>query len=246
VRFSEENPITPSRGTVSGRVILEGKTVHLADVLADPDFTGTGYQATGKYRTNLGVPLLRKGEAIGAFLVARRHARPFTEQLVKLLETFADQAVIAIENTRLFDAEQQRTRELGESLEQQTATSEVLQVISSSPGDLQSVFAAMLQKAATICDAKFGNIYCWDGKFLHLLAAYNTPPALAEVRKRSPLRPSLIQRMLETKTAIASAETALKRAIEVARSQPNCIERAESFFFGATRSISRAMSPLGH
>ena len=115
VRFSEENPITPSRGTVSGRVILEGKTVHLADVLADPDFTGTRYQATGKYRTNLGVPLLRKGEAIGAFLVARRHARPFTEQLVKLLETFSDQAVIAIENTRLFEAEQQRTRELTES-----------------------------------------------------------------------------------------------------------------------------------
>ena len=201
VRFSEENPITPSRGTVSGRVILEGKTVHLADVLADPDFTGTRYQATGKYRTNLGVPLLRKGEAIGAFLVARRHARPFTEQLVKLLETFSDQAVIAIENTRLFEAEQQRTRELSESLDQQTATSEVLKVISSSPGELQPVFEAMLEKAVRICDAKFGNIYRWDGEFLHLLAAHNTPPALAEARKGSPLRPSLIHRTLETKTA---------------------------------------------
>src|SRR5262249_31142774 len=113
-------------------------------------------------------------------LVLHRAAvRPFTEKQIKLVETFADQAVIAIENTRLFEAEQQRTRELTESLEQQTATSEVLQVISRSPDDLEPVFATMLEKAVRICDAKFGNTYRWDGEALHLVASHNTPPAFA-------------------------------------------------------------------
>ena len=94
------------------------------------------------------------------------------------------------------------TRERDEALEQQTATSEVLQVISSSPGDLQPVFEAMLENAVRLCDAKFGNIYRWDGELMHLLAAHNTPPALAEARRRSAFRPSsFVQRMVETKTA---------------------------------------------
>ena len=153
-------------------------------------------------RTALGVPLLRESTPIGMFVVIRRKVQPFTERQIELLSTFADQAVIAIENVRLFEAEQQRTRELTESLEQQTATSEVLQVISSSPGELEPVFQAMLEKAVRICDAKFGNIYRWDGEFLHLLAAHDTPPALAEFRRRSALRPSLVSRIVETKTAI--------------------------------------------
>ena len=201
VRFSEENPITPSRGTVSGRVILEGKTVHLADVLADPDFTGTRYQATGKYRTNLGVPLLRKGEAIGAFLVARRHARPFTEQLVKLLETFSDQAVIAIENTRLFEAEQQRTRELAESLEQQTATSEVLQVISRSEFDLEAVLNTLVESASRVCEADRGVIIrpTGEGASYHSAASYGHTPEYDEYIKTltfSPGRETVTGRVL--------------------------------------------------
>jgi hypothetical protein len=123
------------------------------------------------------------------FVLQRGAVCPFSDKQIKLVETFADQAVIAIENTRLFEAEQQRTRELTESLEQQTATSEVLQVISSSPGDLQSVFAAMLENAVRICDAKFGNIYRWKDDTLHLIAAHNTPHALAEARRRWPLAP---------------------------------------------------------
>ena len=126
-----------------------------------------------------------------------------------LPSTFADQAVIAIENTRLFEAEQQRTRELTESLEQQTATSEVLEVISSSPGDLEPVFAAMLENAVRICDAKFGNIYRWDGELFQLLAAFNTPPAFVEAHRRSPMRPErLRRRMVDTKTAVHVADLA--------------------------------------
>ena len=104
---------------------------------------------------------------------------------IALLAAFADQAAIAIETVRLFKAEQQRTIELTESLEQQTATSEVLQVISSSPGDLEPVFATMLEKAVGICDATFGNVYRWDGEFFHLIATHNTPPAFADYRSRS-------------------------------------------------------------
>ena len=110
--------------------------------------------------------------------------------------------MIAIENVRLYEAEQQRTREPTETLEQQTATSEVLEVIGSSPGDLQPVFQSMLENAVRICDAKFGNIYRWDGELMHLLAAHNTPPALAEARRRSAFRPtSMVRQMVETKKA---------------------------------------------
>ena len=159
-------------------------------------------QRLGGFRTHLGLPLLREGKPIGILIVSRATVQPFDDKHIALLTTFADQAVVAIENTRLFEAEQQRSRELAESLERQTATSEVLQVISSSPGDLQPVFEAMLEKAVRICDAKFGNIYRWDGELMHLLAAHNTPPALAEVRRQSAFRPSsLVQRMVETKTA---------------------------------------------
>ena len=144
------------------------------------------------------------------------HVRPFTEKQIELVKTFADQAVIAIENTRLFEAEQQRTRELTESLEQQTATSEVLQVISSSPGDLEPVFETMLENAVRICDAKFGNIYRWDGDALHLVATHNTPPAYAEARRRSPIRPSPetpIGRMMATKTVVHVADLAAEPSL---------------------------------
>ena len=113
---------------------------------------------------------MRSSARIGT---AHRDAKAFDDKQSMLIKTFADQAVIAIENTRLFEAEQQRTRELSDSLEQQTATSEVLQVIHSSPGDLEPVFATMLENAVRICDAKFGNIYRWDGEALHLLPSHN-------------------------------------------------------------------------
>src|SRR5262249_19922586 len=130
--FVASHPVGIDRGTVSGRVLLESKIVHVLDVLTDPEYT----QKVGGFRTLLGVPLLREGSPIGVIALGRKSVRPFTDKQIELATTFADQAVIAIENVRLFEAEQKRTRELTESLEQQTATSEVLQVISSSPGDL--------------------------------------------------------------------------------------------------------------
>src|SRR5262249_23761869 len=126
---------------------------------------------------------------IGAFSLSRPVVKPFTEREIELVETFADQAVIAIENVRLFDEVQARTLELSEALEQQTATSEVLQVISSSPGELGPVFGAMLANAVKLCDAKFGALNLYDGEVFRNVAVHNVPPAYAEVRGRSPLRP---------------------------------------------------------
>ena len=131
-RYMEAYPIPSGRGSMSGRAFLEGKIVHVPDVRADPDYVVLDRQFN--VRTALGVPLLREGTPIGVIILQRSTVRPFTDKQIELVTTFADQAVIAIENVRLFDEVQARTRELSESLERQTATSEVLQVVSSSPG----------------------------------------------------------------------------------------------------------------
>jgi GAF domain-containing protein len=147
-KYLETVAIEPSRGTIVGRTLLDGKTVHVHDVQADPEHNvSVAINLLGGYRTVLGVPLQREGVPIGVIALIRSTVRPFTEKQIELVETFADQAVIAIENVRLFDEVQARTRELSESLEQQTATSEVLKVISSSPGELEPVFNALLANA---------------------------------------------------------------------------------------------------
>ena len=152
-----------SRQSITGRVLLEGKIVHIHNVQSDPEYAISGTVRIARNRTMLGVPLLREGTPLGVIVLARSKEQPFTDKQIELVATFADQAVIAIENVRLFDEVQARTRELAELLEQQTATSEVLQVISSSPGDLQPVFDKMLERASRVCNAKFGSLVLYEG-----------------------------------------------------------------------------------
>jgi two-component system, NtrC family, sensor kinase len=155
--------------------------------------------------------MLKDDQLIGAFIVSRQEVRPFTDKQIELVKNFAAQAVIAIENARLLNEVRARTADLTESLEQQTATSEVLQVISSSPGDLEPVFASILRSAARICDANFGNIFRWDGEALHLAATYNTPPAFFDLRSRLPLFPNPdnpLGRLVATRAVVHVADLA--------------------------------------
>jgi two-component system, NtrC family, sensor kinase len=186
--YMRQHPVVVGRGTVLGRAVLECKPVQVADVQADSEYTLKEAQKLSGVRTALGIPLLREGVPVGVIMLTRNTVRPFTEKQIELATTFADQAVIAIENVRLFEAEQQRTRELTESLEQQTATSEVLKVISSSQGELQPVFDAILENATKICDAKFGNLTLYDGKIFRRVALYNAPAAWAADQQRDPRR----------------------------------------------------------
>jgi GAF domain-containing protein len=226
----------PGRSGAVSRVLLEGKSIQIPDVLADPEYKLREIARLGDFRTILGVPLFREGIPIGVLLLQRSAVRRFNEKQIKLVETFGNQAVIAIENTRLFEAERQRARELTESLEQQTAMSKVLHVISSSPGDLDPVFQAMLENAVRICDAKFGNIHRWDGHALHLMATHNTPPAFAEYRGRSPWRPNstnVVGRMIAAKTAVQVADLAAEAAYTEQR-DPSYIAAVE---LGGVRTV---------
>src|SRR5262245_1961217 len=155
--------LKPSGHSPVGRAVQAKKTVHIPDMLDDPEYVAYDPKRVGGYRAMLGVPLMREGVPIGALMVGRLTPKAFTEAQIALVTTFADQAVIAIENIRLFEEVQARTRELSESLEQQTATSDVLKVISSSPGDLEPIFNAILENATRICEAKFGTLYRYDG-----------------------------------------------------------------------------------
>jgi signal transduction histidine kinase len=179
--FLKSVPLEPGRGSVVGRTLLEGRTVQIPDVLADAEYTMTEMQNKARFRTVLGVPLLREGSPIGVIVLLRSKVRPFTGKQIDLVTTFADQAVIAIENVRLFDDVQARTRELSEALEQQTATSEVLRVISSSPGELQPVFEAMLANATRLCEASYGVMWLREGDAFRSAALHGPlPPAYIE------------------------------------------------------------------
>ncbi len=210
IDYMRLHPLIPDRGSVLGRVVLEQRAVHVEDVLADPNYQLKEQRTIGGYRTAFGVPLMREGSSIGVILLSRKVVKPFTDKQIELVTTFADQAVIAIENARLFEAEQQRTRELSESLAQQTATSEVLKVISSSPGELEPVFQAMLENATRICAANFGNLFRFDGKNLHPAAQFNTPKALLEAQtRRGPFQPlpgSHLDRVMRTKRVSHTAD----------------------------------------
>src|SRR6516225_6379332 len=156
-------PAPPSRRSAAARAILERGFVQIPDINADSDYGPREIAAVCKYRSVVAVPIVHDDLAIGSIAVARAQAGLLPDPQIELLKTFADQAAIAIENVRLFEAEQQRTRELTESLEQQTATSEVLKVISSSAGELEPVFNAMLENATRLCEARYGTMWLREG-----------------------------------------------------------------------------------
>jgi GAF domain-containing protein/anti-sigma regulatory factor (Ser/Thr protein kinase) len=174
-------PRPPGRGSITARAIQTRSLVHIPDVLIDPEFELTEAARASSVRSTLSVPMLREGEVIGAITVDRRESKPFLDKQIGLVKIFADQAVIAIENVRLFKELEARNRDLTEALEQQTATSEILRVISSSPTDVQPVFDAIAHSAARLCEAFDVIVLRVQGDVLHLVAHHGQMPAAADV-----------------------------------------------------------------
>jgi signal transduction histidine kinase len=184
-------PAPPSRKSVAARAVLERTVVQIPDVNTDPDYALGAMAAAGGYRSAAAVPILRDGLAIGSIAVTRAQAGLLPERQIELLKTFADQAVIAIENVRLFKELEARNRDLTEALEQQTATAEILRVISRSQTDVQPVFDTIVRSAVRLCDGLFSALYQFDGELIHLVAQHNyTPEALEEVHRIFPARPT--------------------------------------------------------
>ena len=204
---SELRPL--NSGFASGRAILAREPVHVHDILGTEavDLSVSKVAAEGNgFRTLLAMPLLREGDAIGSLTIRRREVQPFTEKQLALLQTFADQAVIAIENVRLFKELESRNRDLTEALEQQTATGDILKVISQSPTDVQPVFEAIAESALRLCDAKHGVVFLFDGELIHLAAITGTERETTEAARRSfpqaPGRASATTRAIQTLRAV--------------------------------------------
>jgi two-component system NtrC family sensor kinase len=211
----ERTPFKAGRGSVTGRALQERTAVHIPDVTTDPEYQMSTIRKLGGYRSMLGVPLMREGTPIGVIAMARYAARPFTVKQMELITTFADQAVIAIENARLFEAEQARTRELTESLAQQMATSEVLRVISSSPGELEPVFKSMLANAVRICEASYGVLFRIENGVARAASMLGVPAAFAEFWQREPRRPgprTALGRIIETRQTVHIADVTAEPA----------------------------------
>src|SRR5262249_1774646 len=191
-------PMRPVRATVVGRAILEAAVVHLPNLERDTEYNQP-LAAAFHGRSALGVPLLRDGQPIGAIAVGRSEPHPFNDKQIDLLRTFADQAVIAIENVRLFTELQEKNRALTEALDQQTATSEILRVISSSPTDMQPVFETIVRNAARLCSGVGAGLFRTDGVMLEHPVNYGaTPDVFAEIARHYPMR-------LDASTAVESS-----------------------------------------
>ena len=208
----------PPPNTAVGRMTRTKRSIHVADILAEknyfdmpPGYSQPRTASFGGARTVVAVPMLKDDQLVGAIMIYRQEVRPFTDKQIELVQNFAAQAVIAIENARLLSELRQRTDDLSESLEQQTATSEVLQVISSSPGELEPVFRAILANAARICSAHFGNLLLFDGSNMRVVAIHNAPAGLDELRGRNPTIPlhqSILGRLVRKKELVHVSDIA--------------------------------------
>jgi adenylate cyclase len=200
------------QGTALARAVRTKQLVHIPDIKEQSFLDESVRAVLVKYgvRTVLAVPVLQEKAVLGVIVIHRQEVRPFSDRQIELVKNFAHQAVIAIENVRLLNELRQRTTELGEALKQQTATSEVLQVISSSPGDLTPVFESMLKNATRVCDAKFGNMLLFEDGAFRNVAMHNAPAAFAEERRRNPVvRPNPgtgLGRVVATKQAAQIAD----------------------------------------
>ena len=220
--ITRQGPFQPSPGGIVERVLRTKQVNHTADYAAD---TAPGLAARlGGARSTLGVPMLRDDVLVGVIVIYRQEARPFRDKQIALVQNFAAQAVIAIENARLLKELRQRTDDLSESLEQQTATSEVLKVISSSPGELGSVFQTILSNATRICEAKFGILFLSEGDTFRTVALHGAPPEFAEARRREPV----IRRWPGTAGARA-AKTRQPVQIADIRAEPDYVNDPQRF-----------------
>jgi class 3 adenylate cyclase len=218
--FAEDrrrSPYRPYPKSPVGRMLATKTLVHVSDVMEEDVYTkrldpvAVTAVTLGGIRTLLGVPLLNKGEMIGVFFLSRQEVRPFTDKQIGLVKNFAAQAVVAIENTRLLNELRQRTSDLTEALEQQTATSEVLELISSFPGELEPVFTAMLESATRICEAKFGNLFLREGETFRAVAWHGDPTYVGNWRQepliiKTDVPHIPLARLVETKQRVHIAD----------------------------------------
>jgi two-component system, NtrC family, sensor kinase len=209
VRVADVYRIQPGRGSVIGRALLARKAVQITDVLADPDYTYRDMQKAAGYRSLLGVPLMRGSEPIGVLFLGRLTVRPFTEKQVELVSTFADQAVIAMENVRLFDEVQAKTGDLAESLQQQTATAEVLKVITRSTFNLQAVLDTLVESATRLCDAQDAFIFLPSGGVYRAAARFGFSPEFHKFIEANPIavdRGSVVGRSVIDRQLVHSSD----------------------------------------
>ena len=236
----------PGRGSVTGRVLLERKPVQIPDVLADPEYSNLEPQRLGGYRTHLGVPLMRDGGPIGVILVSRRTVRPFDSKQIELVTTFADQAVIAIENTRLFEEVQTRTRDLSKSLQQQTATADILTVISNSLDDTQPVFDAIVQSGLKLFADATIQLSLADGDKIRLAAVADRDPARADAMRR--IFPILLTR--EYMNGVAILDGRVVDVPDAENAPPELAIGARNFLATGNRAVTimpmmRGQMPIG-
>jgi GAF domain-containing protein len=240
-------PVT--RRSVTGRTVLDPQTIHVVDVQAETEQFPEGSALARElgYRTILTVPLVREGAAVGVIGIRRTEVKPFTEQQIALLKTFADQAVIAIENVRLFTELQEKNRaittahaQVTESLEQQTATSDILRVISSSPTDVQPVFETIARSATTLCEADLCHLYRYDGDLIHFAAEHGGTPAETTAAQRAfPQAPSRL-----SVTARAILKAAIVQVADVSE-EPEVADSLRMFRTVLSVPMRRDRRPLG-